>query len=106
MNVKYGYRFRLKRVSDDSYVIVNNHQEEILDFLRITSQHKVDCFKYKWRALDDSSAGIQKKKWTEYEKDILKRYWDEYYIKIPKLLEMGRTESAIRQQANKLELYK
>jgi len=106
LNSKYRFRFKLKPKPDNIYVIVNNHQDEILEFLRITSQDKVDCFKYKWRALDDPLAGIQKKKWTENENEILKRDWDEYYTASPKLLEMGRTERAIRQQGNKLGLHK
>ena len=107
---EYGWKLRLNdvmKLKDNSfgYIINMSKRENVYDFLNITKKYRIDCFAYKWRALEDEE-WINREMpnfFTDAELDIMMYKYSLQGSNMPELLK-NHSEQSIRDKARKLNL--
>jgi hypothetical protein len=91
----YGWFFHVNK-SDKGFRLVTSKHDFVKDFLFRTYPYMVDCFGYKWDALNDPLYDSGKKRWSNEQLEILRRDYEVFGTKIPSLL---KSRSAIKNMA-------
>jgi len=103
LNKTLGLHFILQRFRN-TYRIFNKKQNEVKDFLFKMYPYMIDCFSYKWRALNNPDFGLERVKWTDRHKEILNKYYGKFGSNIPELIKQGHEITHIYQMAQRLGL--
>ena len=94
----YRWDFRINK-ADKGFRLTTAKYDIIKDFLFRTYSESVDCFSYKWYALNDELYDSGKKRWAKEQIEILRRDYPSLGTNIPSLLKQGLTKSAIKNMA-------
>lgn len=82
---KYHYHFKVNRCRGQFRLKLNN-RDEVRDFLLKTSFYKLNCFDYKWEALNNPSHVTDRKYWNKNMETLIKKWYPTEGSNIPKLL--------------------